>query len=165
MTPDQEKIAQQVIDLAQKPEEEILTELGKAAAAEEQQPKEDLIKVRLQGETVWAVRLTPTTAEIRNTPLDERVNFKDIVEIDGHHNFIKVIERYFEQAGIEYEYDPETIKVEYPKMAQYLRDHEVFIEGYTAGFAGVDFKKGRDHEEIKKILDNSPMKITNVEFK
>ncbi len=130
-----------------------------------EEKKEDFIKVRLSGESVWAVRLSPTTAEIRNSPLDDRVNFRDTVEIDSDHNFIKVIERHFEQGGICYEYDPATIDIEYPKMCEYLRSNEIGIEGFTAGMAGIDFKKGRDHEEVRKILEASPMKILDIEFK
>lgn len=127
--------------------------------------KEDMIKVHLDGESVWAARLSPTTAEIRNLPLDERVNYKDIVEIDEERRFIRVIERQCEQAGITYEYDPATMPEEWPKMNKYLYENGIGIEGMVIGHAMIDFKKGTSHDDISKILDGAPLKVTEIIYK
>ncbi len=129
--------------------------------------KDDMIKVSLGGESVWAALLSENKAEIRNNPLDERVNYKDIVEVektDGRYSFVKVLERTQEQAGIQYDFKRSTVDADFKKMAEYLRDNEIGIEGMFSGQAIINFKHGRNKEEIQEILNNSPLKIIQVDW-
>ena len=125
----------------------------------EKQPEEKLIKVRLPGESLWAVDLGEGKAELRNAPFNDGYSLFDIVKIDSDGKVLEMIERKYRPVQIKYECTEENIDEEWKKLCEYVHSKNMHIEGFVAGYAGLSVPKEVTDEELKKLLDDSPVKI------
>jgi len=121
--------------------------------------EEKLIKVHLPGERLWALDLGDGKAKLRNAPFAEGYSLFDIVKIDSDYNVTELIERTHRPVQIKYEFTPETIAEDYKKLVIYLSEKKIHIEGFVAGYAGLSVPNVILVDELKKILDESPVKL------
>ena len=99
--------------------------------------KENLIKVRIDGESFWAKSLKNNTAEVRNIPFQGVISLHDIVKIDNENNIIKIIKKKTIQASIEYAYHKRTVQEEWKQLVKYFEKNKIEIEGMVIGYASL----------------------------
>ncbi len=88
--------------------------------------------------------LLPFNKSFSNQKMEENVEFKAIVEIEGHMAI-----------GWGYKIRCRVLEIksgELPKLKSYNQSTDIFILGWTAGFKGKTGKKGTDFQEIPPII-------------
>ena len=126
----------------------------------------DLIKVNLGGETVWAERLGPTLAKIKNVPLNEVYSLDDEVEIDrDEEDFCWVPVRIIKKAAhtVQGKYDGSgsegELKTRFRAIAQHFQDNNIKTEGMVAGYIALAVPVDMQHDEFDEIVANCPYKV------
>lgn len=120
------------------------------------------IKVKLNGETVWATRIDTNTVTIDNLPLDPRVSYMDKVKIDENNNFIEVIERINRQAIVQYDCD--DLENKWEPFCKMLMDNGIHTEGMIRGTVILAFDKNRNEQEITELIETTDIGVFNILF-
>ncbi len=116
------------------------------------------IKIRVEGESFWALQLTENTAQVDNILLSNEVHYKDIVKFNPETMIVeKVIESTHDTIAIVYKTTEETIQEDYKKLHTYLKEKNMSLEGMGAGIALLAFPKTMTDDEIIGIMENTPI--------
>ena len=124
------------------------------------------IKVKLDGENVWADQTKSGEAIIHNLPYDARVNYKDVVSIDHNNRFIKVIKRELIQGILQYSKPEKPMQEAWKEFVDKVQgEYGIELEGAVAGVAMFGVKVGSDKEEVEKKLKSAGLDVFNILWK
>lgn len=119
------------------------------------------------GESGWAIDIGGGRALITNSPLVERLNVKDVVEItvsgEGRPMAGRVVWRAYPcKTGIEYPApDRDTAHRNYGAMYDACQRHKLVIEGFVSGMCMVSHPENVDVEAVfrQEGIDTSKMRF------
>jgi hypothetical protein len=115
------------------------------------------IKLRIPGESFWAIRVEGTTdqAIIDNLLLDDEYRYKDKVKFNpSTGEVIKLVERTMHQIPVKYFVaEGEDINDVWKKIATHFESHGIEIEGMVAGIAMLSVPKDMAYDKIKAVAD------------
>lgn len=117
------------------------------------------IKLRVPGESFWAIPLSEDTAEVDNILLDGSIGLGDVVKFNPANNeVVSVLVKKTNTMGIKY---PTTgdIKETYKKVYEYLEENNIKVEGMMAGMALIAVPVGIPDSAVEKIISESPVQI------
>jgi hypothetical protein len=101
---------------------------------------EQLIKVHIPGEGLWAALLPKGKAILRNTPLDDGYAFGDIVQLASNgYDVARVLEKTYRQGAAQYEFDAadeEQGRKRYAEVYTHLEECGILCEGWVPGVIG-----------------------------
>ena len=112
----------------------------------------ELGKLHINGEGFWARKLGDNRYEVRNTLICNDFTCGDV--IDRHGN---VLVRKSRMCILLYEVPPrEDIAKVFPRLAKHFEDHDVRVEGYLAGTAGLTVPLSLNDDELDAIVEAAP---------
>lgn len=121
-----------------------------------------MIKIQLDGERVWAEKLTENTARIANIPLDERCNLNDVVEFSGEQNtYVKTVEQ--KSKTLFCRYDTSEGVESYKKLYTHFEDNKIGVEGAIPGIAALAIPMDMEFERFVEIAQACPVANGPVE--
>lgn len=124
--------------------------------AEETETKH--IKIRVEGESFWAIQLTENTAIVDNILMTNDVHFKDKVRFNPETKLVEeVLESFYDTIALVYKTTEETVKEDYGKLYEYLKPKDMHLEGMGAGIALLAFPKAMTDEQLIEIMENTPI--------
>ncbi len=125
--------------------------------------EEKLIKISVPGERFWGAILPDGRVEVRKYPLQEGIQFRDIVDIDDSGNILRVVDRKFKfSASVNYDKLVEEIGIDaaWAEVCK-MESEEVSVEGWAKGFCSIststpleelEFPKGVTYEPTEPIF-------------
>lgn len=120
----------------------------------------------VHGESLWALRVSPTTAKIDNIPFGTgELALGDLVEFDADHEIVRVLESGARTRLAAYDPGPaETpATARYRVVKDFLAEHDVLTEGAVPGVVALSVPNDLSDAQLAEICSRCPVALCLAE--
>ena len=116
----------------------------------------------IQGEWLWARRISEGCAKLSNIPLCAELGQGDLVSYDEEMEILEVLEKATNTFHLWYKWhkDEDKTEREFREIREYLLAHDIHVEGLVIGLIAISVALGIEESELHGIIEGCPHRLS-----